>query len=87
MQGTTKSGFKFNIPKERIDDINFLKTVKSIETDVSKVLDLVAMVLQDDEERFYKHLQKDDGRVPISLVQKEISEILNILGKTKAGKK
>ena len=87
MQGTTKSGFKFNVPKERIDDINFLRTVKAMESDVSKVLDLVEMILQDDEERFYKHLQQDDGRVPISIVQKEISEILNILGKTKAGKK
>lgn len=87
MQGTTASGFKFNIPKTRMDDIRFLKAVRDMKADFSKVLDMVEILLKDDEERLYQHLQKGDGRVPITDVQKEITEIINIIGKNPEGKK
>lgn len=80
-KGTTKSGFKFKIDTDVMDNMEVLDAVAETDSGnpmaISKLLNLM---LGDDKQQLYDHVRTEDGRVPISAIGDEIAEIFNALG-------
>ncbi len=82
MQGKTKSGFKFNIAKEVLDDMRLIDAIRNADKDPMQVVDIVDLILGKNKEKLYDHVKTEDGRVPISAVQTEITEIFKAFGQS-----
>ena len=86
IEGTTKSGFKFKVKENALDDMRLLDAVAEV-ADGSKPLALsfvVKQILGESRDTLYKHVAEFDGRVPVEKINSEITEIINAYGK--AGK-
>lgn len=78
MKGKTKSGFKYSIPKKRLDNYNLLEAIGQLEENplmVSKVLLLLLGEKQTNDLK--KHLEDDEGFVSMEKMTEEIKDILS----------
>lgn len=80
MQGKTKSGFKFNVSKDVLDDMRLIEAIREADENPLKVLDVVDLILGENKEKLYDHVKTEDGRVPVGAVQAEITEIFKAFG-------
>ena len=77
---TTKSGFRCDIPLERMDDwriVEALAMAKKSPMD-SYTADIILaerLLGEDGKERLMKHVQEKDGRIPFSSMDRELTEI------------
>lgn len=86
IEGTTKSGFKFKVKENALDDMRLLDAVAEV-ADGSNPLALsfvVKQILGESRNALYQHVAEKDGRVPVEKINSEITEIINAYGK--AGK-
>lgn len=77
IEGTTKSGFKFNIDDAVLDDWEILETVDEIENNPQRIVHLAKVILGAEQ---YAELKKEctvDGRVSTIKMNDAITEILN----------
>ena len=77
---TTKSGFRCDIPLERMDDWRIVEAIsrsgKSAMDSYTADITLAECLLgTDGKERLMKHVQTPDGRIPFSAMDRELSEI------------
>lgn len=84
IKGTTSTGFEYEIDKECMEDAEFLElfavVAKGGEGSM-QVFDLVRAALGDDQKKaLYDHCRNEKGRVPISAVTAEITDIFTALG-------
>lgn len=78
IKGITSTGFKFEIEDDVLDDWNILKYLKKIdEGEIEYIIDVVPLLLgKEQEEKLEKHLKELEGRIRMTSMTKEISEIM-----------
>lgn len=80
-EGTTKSGFKFKIDERRLDDMEFMELLASVDEEPLKLPELIETMLgAEQKKKLYDHLRTKDGRVPIQKTTDIVGEIMNIAG-------
>lgn len=86
VKGKTTSGFAFEIDSNVFRDWLFLKAVRKMTSDGDGSIDAVGDVIktlfndQNEEDRLIEFIaQKNDGRVPIDVIGKEVGEIMKIV--------
>nr|DAZ16992.1 MAG TPA: hypothetical protein [Caudoviricetes sp.] len=85
IKGETKTGFKFEIEEEVLDDYELLETLVDADNGNNMALfSVIDMVLGDEQKKALKeHLREIHGRVPASAM---IAEIMDIIEKSGSGK-
>lgn len=85
IKGETKTGFKFKIEEEVLDDYELLETLVDADNGNNMALfSVIDMVLGDEQKKALKeHLREIHGRVPASAM---IAEIMDIIEKSGSGK-
>lgn len=93
IKGTTESGFSFEIPDERFNNMEVIDLLREIqrgeEGEIGEaemlfaVSGLAELLLgKKDKKRMYNHLRKESGQVPIDAV---MAEVMNIFNASKQG--
>lgn len=85
IKGETKTGFKFEIEEEVLDDYELLETLVDADNGNNMALfSVIDMILGDEQKKALKeHLREIHGRVPASAM---IAEIMDIIEKSGSGK-
>ena len=85
IKGESKTGFKFKIEEEVLDDYELLETLVDADNGNNMALfSVIDMVLGDEQKKALKeHLREIHGRVPASAM---IAEIMDIIEKSGSGK-
>jgi hypothetical protein len=84
VKGTTKSGFKYMISKERLNNYELLEVIGELEENplvLSKVVDL--LLGEEQTKKLKNHLRTKDGLVPADKISDEITEIFKSQSETK----
>jgi hypothetical protein len=82
MQVKTKSGFKCDINDKILDDWRFTRSVAKTHADddverMNAAVDLVSLILRDNEEAYYKYVEKKNGGiVSEDIVTKDLVSII-----------
>lgn len=85
LTGNTKSGFKFEIDEEILDDYDFLELLCKIdEGATSLTIKMVDTLLgEEQKEKLKNHVRTENGKVSAKALLAEVMEIFNA---TKEGK-
>ncbi len=85
IQGKTRSGFAFSVPEDIADDMELFEALCDLDGgDGRAAVTVSRRVLGEQKKALYDHLRNEGGRVPVSRVMEEISDILEAV---KNGKK
>lgn len=77
----TKSGFKCTIDDSVLDDMRIVEMIAGIEDNPLMLPTLISKFLTEEgKEKLYKHLETEDGRVPVMALETEMAEIITELG-------
>lgn len=77
LKGTTKSGFDYNISKDRLNNYELAETLGDLEDNPLLMGKVVKLMLGNEQTKKLKdHLRTKDGFVPSVLMEAEITEIL-----------
>lgn len=80
MQGTTKSGFKFEVNEEAVKSMEFIDLVAELDEKPMLIGKVVEFMLGDEQkEKLYKHVRGDKKYTPAKDVDKEVNEIFDII--------
>ena len=80
MQGTTKSGFKFEVNEEAVKSMEFIDLVAELDVKPMLIGKVVKFMLGDEQkEKLYKHVRGDKKYTPAKDVDKEVNEIFDII--------
>lgn len=93
INGTTESGFSFEIPDEKFDNMEVIDLLRDIQKGedgeigeaemLFAVSGLAELLLgKKDKKRLYNHLRTETGQVPIAAV---MEEVMNIFKASKQG--
>jgi len=83
-QGVTKSGFKYEISEERLNNYELLEAVNEIEENPLAVTKVVNLLLGKEETKKLKdHVRTEDGIVPADKLTDIITEIFQAQVETK----
>ena len=83
IRGQTKSGFEFEIDEEVLDNWEILEVIDELEEKPNLIVRLSKMLLEDEQ---YKKLKKHctvNGKVVMTAMVNEVTEILNKNQETK----
>lgn len=84
LEGKTKSGFKFSISKEQLENYELLEALSELEDDAMALPRVIKLLLGDDgAKRLKNYVRKLDGIVPPEAMADEIKEILQSQKQTK----
>lgn len=75
----TKSGFSVDVSESSVDDMEFLDLICDLEDGKPRAHRALCVKLLGEEgcKRLYEHVRTEDGRVPISAIDREIAEVIN----------
>lgn len=80
MQGTTKSGFKFEVNEEAVKSMEFIDLVAELDEKPMIIGKVIKFMLGDEQkEKLYKHVRGDKKYTPAEDVNKEVDEIFDII--------
>jgi hypothetical protein len=80
VQGTTKSGFKFEVNEEAVKSMEFIDLVAELDEKPMLIGKVVSFMLgEDQKEKLYKHVRGDKKYTPAKDVDKEVNEIFDII--------
>jgi len=79
----TPSGFEADIDEEKLDDYRLFKAIREAETAPVAVVDVVAFVLGDEEQKLIDHLIATQGRPSFEAMKAELAEIFAQLNERK----
>lgn len=80
MQGTTKSGFKFEVNEEAVKSMEFIDLVAELDEKPMLIGKVVKFMLGDEQkEKLYKHVRGNKKYTPAKDVDKEVNEIFDII--------
>ena len=80
MQGTTKSGFKFEVNEEAVKSMEFIDLVSDMDEKPTMIGKVIKFMLgEDQKEKLYKHVRCDKKYTPAKDVNKEVEEIFDII--------
>lgn len=78
--GTTKSGFKFTISDEALNDMEIVDALAELDDHPTKISFVVLKLLGDSQrKKLYDHLRTKSGHVPIDKVGREVKEMLDLI--------
>lgn len=78
IKGTTKSGFKYSISDDSLNDWELLKQLRELDKGkMGVIVDVVPMLLGEEQEKRLEDHCRKDGKIKVDLMFNEISEILN----------
>lgn len=82
-QITTKSGFCCEVNENAADDLEFLDIICEIDDgNVRAYRKMLNKLLSGgDQERLFSHIRTEDGRIPLSALDRELTEIVGGIGK------
>lgn len=76
LKGTTKSGFKFEINAENLNDYELLEVIAEVDENELLLPKLVKKLLGDEQKKkLLDHLRTPEGRVPIEAISQELTDI------------
>lgn len=84
LKGTTKSGFKFELDQERLNNYELLESISEIDENplaITKVLDL--LLGKKEKNRLKEHIRNDEGIISVDKMTDEITEMFQSLDQTK----
>lgn len=77
IKGTTKSGFKYDIPEENINNYELMEVLGDIEENPLVLSKAVTLLLGKDlREALKEHIRTDTGIVPTDKMMEELEEIM-----------
>lgn len=78
IKGTTKSGFKFQLADDALNDYELLEALREADTkDASAIIDAVNILLPEEQKKALKdHIRNEHGRVGAVEMIQEVAEIL-----------
>lgn len=83
VSGETKSGFIFNIEAERLDNMELIDALAKLDEDPLQISKVIKLMLGDNKENLYDHVRTEDGFVPSSAIEQELSEIFALSNELK----
>lgn len=85
LRGKTKSGFKFEIDKDVLDDWELLELLEKIDSgDVSVMPKAITFLLGDRQyQNLKKFIKKRDGKIKITTMVEEFNQIMTAQKETK----
>lgn len=84
IEGKTKSGFKYKIPEENLNNYELVETLGEIEENPLLISRTVNLLLGKEQSNKLKdHLRTESGIVPTDKISEEIMEIFNNQKETK----
>ena len=87
VKGETKSGFKFEIDPNKVNDMDFLERLGDAGDDITKMPRIMTEILgQDQRQKMYDHIRNDSGKVPIEAAMDIFNEILTIANEARETK-
>lgn len=77
MKGITKSGFEYEISKNRLNNYELLEYISQIDENPLVMPKLLKSLLgEEQKKKLIEHAREEDGTVPIEKISKLIEEIL-----------
>lgn len=81
--GKTSSGFDFEFNEKNIDDMRWIEKLAKLETNPLLIGEVASQLLGDEQkESLYKHLEDEEGKVPVERFNREFEEIMTIASTT-----
>lgn len=78
INGKTKSGFKYQIQKERVEDYEFIELIGEVEENPTLMPKVLKMLFgKEQTEKLKEHLRTEEGFVPTAKMFEEFVEVLN----------
>lgn len=78
IEGKTKSGFKYKIPKENLNNYELIEVISEVEENPLLITKTVNLLLgEEQKEKLKDHLRTKSGIVPTDKISAEIIEIFN----------
>lgn len=82
--GKTKSGFSYELDKERLNNYELLEAIEELEENPLVLSRVVNLLLGKEQTKKLKdHLRTENGIVPTEKMSEEITEIFQNQGETK----
>lgn len=79
LKGTTKSGFNFELDEDNLNDYELFKLIAGLEENQWLLPKLVTKLLgEEQEKRLLDHVRTPDGKVPMNVIDKEITDIFSL---------
>lgn len=80
-KGETKSGFKFKIDEQNLNDMEFIENLAAAQDDALMFPRVIEQLLgKDQKKKLYDHIRDKDGHVPVEATADIITEIMVIAG-------
>lgn len=88
VKGTTKSGFKYEVDKDQLTNVEFLELFAKMQNgDGMVVFELLEIVLgTEQKKKLYDHCRNKKGMVPVDAVTEEVTDIFTTLSEAQATK-
>ena len=84
IKGKTKSGFSYELDKERLNNYELLEAIEELEENPLVLSRVVNLLLGKEQTKKLKdHLRTENGIVPTDKMSEEITEIFQNQGETK----
>lgn len=84
IKGKTKSGFSYELDKDRLNNYELLEAIEELEENPLVLSRVVNLLLGKDQTKKMKdHIRNKDGIVPTEKISEEITEIFQNQGETK----
>ena len=84
IKGKTKSGFSYELDKERLNNYELLEAIEELEENPLVLSRVVNLLLGKEQTKKLKnHLRTENGIVPTEKMSEEITEIFQNQGDTK----
>ena len=84
IKGKTKSGFSYELDKERLNNYELLEAIEELEENPLVLSRVVNLLLGKEQTNKLKdHLRTENGIVPTEKMSEEITEIFQNQGETK----
>lgn len=84
IKGKTKSGFSYELDKERLNNYELLEAIEELEENPLVLSRVVNLLLGKEQTKKLKdHLRTENGIVPTEKLSEEITEIFQNQGETK----
>lgn len=81
IEGKTQSGFSFKIDEEKLDDMEVLEYLATVDDDMTQLPKLLEVFLGKDQKKaLYNFLKEKEGKVKISSTYSILLDIFSVAG-------
>lgn len=79
----TSSGFEAEVNENAVDDLAFLDLIVALDDGDPRAIRgmISALLSEEDGKHLMAHVQTEDGRIPVSALNAELTDIIRAIGK------